>query len=343
MLIGSLSISSGSSTLNNTYAAICTAIDRTVQTLIARRARDGPSNNRTKRAFSEAKILRMLCPQLRCAAGGKRMTAREIDIHTLPSMLTALRLPSFHKLWAEIATRADTEGWPAARFLAVLAEYELAERDMRRIRRHLNEAQLPVGKTLANFDFKALRTLPRARVEALAAGDWLDGGGNLIAIGNSGTGKTHILCAIGHALIETGHRVFYTRTSDLVQRLQAARRDLVLEAALAKLDKFDLIILDDITYAHKDQAETGVLFELIARRDEYRSIAIAADQPFSGWDQIFPDKAMTVAAIDRLVHHATILEMNAESFRQRAAATNRMALAEASATTNNDKQNEGET
>jgi hypothetical protein len=130
------------------------------------------------------------------------MTAREIDIHTLPSMLTALRLPSFHKLWAEIATRADNEGWPAARFLAVLAEYELAERDMRRIRRHLNEAQLPAGKTLATFDFKALPTLPRARIEALAAGDWLDGGGNLIAIGNSGTGKTHIhprpACAAVH-------------------------------------------------------------------------------------------------------------------------------------------------
>jgi hypothetical protein len=91
------------------------------------------------------------------------MTAREIDIHTLPSMLTALRLPSFHKLWAEIATRADTEGWPAARFLAVLAEYELAERDMRRIRRHLNEAQLPAGKTLATFDFKALVPIEAAR------------------------------------------------------------------------------------------------------------------------------------------------------------------------------------
>jgi len=271
------------------------------------------------------------------------MTAREIDIHTLPSMLTALRLPSFHKLWQEIATRADTEGWPAARFLAVLAEYELAERDMRRIRRHLNEAQLPTGKTLATFDFKALPTLPRPRIEALAAGDWLDGGGNLIAIGNSGTGKTHILCAIGHALIEQGRRVYYARTSDLVQRLQAARRDLILEAALAKLDKFDLIILDDITYAHKDQAETGVLFELIARRYEYRSIAIAANQPFSGWDQIFPDKAMTVAAIDRLVHHATILEMNAKSFRQRAAASNKRALDEAPATTITGKQTEGAT
>jgi len=270
------------------------------------------------------------------------MTACEIDIHTLPSMLTALRLPSFHKLWQEIAASADTEGWPAARFLAVLAEFELAERDMRRIQRHLNEAKLPAGKTLATFDFKALPTLPRARVEALAAGDWLGGGGNLIAIGNSGTGKTHILCAIGHALIEAGHRVFYARTSDLLQRLQAARRDLTLETALAKLDKFDLIILDDITYAHRDQAETGVLFELIARRYEYRSIAIAANQPFSGWDQIFPDKAMTVAAIDRLVHHATILEMNAESFRQRTAAANKKALAETPATTTTDNQNEGE-
>jgi len=138
--------------------------------------------------------------------------------------------------------------------VAVSAEYALAERDTRRIRRHLNEAQLPAGKTLAGktlagktlatFDFKALPTLPRARIEALAAGDWLDGGGNLIAIGNSGPdqthGKTHILSAIGHALIEAGHRVFYTRTSDLVQWLQAARRDIVLEAALAKLDKFDL-------------------------------------------------------------------------------------------------------
>ncbi len=117
--------------------------------------------------------------QLRRPAGDAPMTAltaREIDIHALPSMLTALRLPSFHKLWPEIAERADTEGWPAARFLAALAEYELAERDIRRIRRHLNEFPPPGGKTLATFDFKALPTLPRARVEALAAGDWIETG-----------------------------------------------------------------------------------------------------------------------------------------------------------------------
>ena len=167
-------------------------------------------------------------------------TTRTVDVHALPAMLTALRLPSFHRHWTGLAERADKEGWPAARFLAALAEVELAERETRRIQRHLAQSCLPGGKTLATFDFKALPAVPRARIEALAAGDWIETGANLIAIGNSGAGKTHLLCAIGHALVEAGYRVFYTRTTDLVQRLQAARRDLALEAALAKLDRFDL-------------------------------------------------------------------------------------------------------
>lgn len=262
--------------------------------------------------------------------------AREVDVHALPSMLTALRLPSFHRHWPDMAKRADTEGWPAARLLAALAELELAERETRRIRRHLTESRLPGGKTLATFDFAAIPTVPKKQIEALAAGDWIETGGNLIAIGNSGAGKTHLLCAIGHALIEAGRRVLYTRTTDLVQRLQAARRDLVLEAMLAKLDRFDLIILDDIGYAQKDQAETSVLFELIARRYETRSLAIAANQPFSAWDQVFPDPAVTVAAIDRLVHHATILEMNVDSYRRRTADTRRRDQADGEPTTSTD-------
>lgn len=261
---------------------------------------------------------------------------RPVDVHALPAMLTALRLPSFLRHWPALADRADAEGWPAARFLAALTEIELAERDARRIQRHLQQSQLPGGKTLATVDFRALTGLPRARIEALAAGDWVETGANLIAIGNSGAGKTHVLCAIGHALVEAGKRVLYTRTTDLVQKLQAARRDLALEAALARLDKFDLIILDDITYAQKDQAETSVLFELIARRYEARSLAIAANQPFSAWDRVFPDQAVTVAAIDRLVHHATILEMNGESFRRRAAASRRPSEAVAPPTTSSD-------
>jgi DNA replication protein DnaC len=140
---------------------------------------------------------------------------------------------------------------------------------------------------------------------------------------STGAGKTHLLSAIAHALVEAGRRVLYTRTTDLVQRLQAARRDLILEQALARLDRFDLIILDDIAYAQKDQSETSVIFELIARRYENRSLAIAANLPFSAWERLFPDKAMAVAAIDRLVHHATILEMNVDSYRRRTAASRR--------------------
>ena len=263
-------------------------------------------------------------------------TPRAVDVHALPAMLTALRLPSFHRHWQALADRADAEGWPASRFLAALAEIELAERDARRIQRHLQQSQLPGGKTLATLDFKALPGVTRAHIEALAAGDWVETGANLIAIGNSGAGKSHVLCAIGHALVEAGKRVLYTSTTDIVQRLQAARRDLALEAAIAKLDKFDLIILDDITYAQKDQAESSVLFELIARRYETRSLAIAANQPFSAWDKIFPDQAVTVAAIDRLVHHATILEMNGDSYRRRAAADRRSAQVDARTTTCSD-------
>lgn len=120
-------------------------------------------------------------------------------------------------------------------------------------------------------------------------------------------------------MIDAGYRVLFTRTSELVQKLQAARQSLQLPSAPAKLDRFDLIILDDLSYARKDQAETSVLFELIAERYEHRSLLITANQPFSGWNDVFPDPGMTVAAIDRLVHHSTIFEMNVESYRRRTA------------------------
>ncbi|RSY04925.1 hypothetical protein DAH81_23895, partial [Sphingomonas koreensis] len=141
--------------------------------------------------------------------------------------------------------------------------------------------------------------------------------GNLLLFGQSGTGKTHAVAAIGHALIDAGRRVLFCSTTDMVQKLQAARRDLSLPAMLDKLDKFDLIVLDDLSYVRKDQVETSALFELIAHRYERHSIAITADQQFSAWDNVFPDPAMTVAAIDRLVHTSTIIEMNGRSYRKR--------------------------
>lgn len=141
----------------------------------------------------------------------------------------------------------------------------------------------------------------------------------MLAFGPPGVGKTRLIAGIGHALIGHGHKVLFVRTSELVRRLQAARRDLRLPNELAKLDRFDLIILDDLSYARRDEAETSVLFELIAERYERKSIAITVNAPFSAWDEVFPDKAMTIAAVDRLVHHATILKMNVDSYRRRAA------------------------
>ena len=242
------------------------------------------------------------------------------DAAQLDLMLAELRLPTFASAWREAAERADAEGWPAARLLGALAERELAERARRRFERHLAEARLPPGKTLANFDFNAVPMVSRAHVNALVAGDgWLDQGANVILVGPPGTGKSHLGAAIGLALVENGFRVLYARTTDLVQELQVARRELALEAAIRRLHKFHLLILDDIAYVRKDQAETSVLFELISSRYEQRSLLITANQPFGEWGSIFPEQAMTLAAIDRLVHRATIFELNVESYRRRTA------------------------
>lgn len=243
-----------------------------------------------------------------------------IDITRLGLLLNELRLPAIKHVWSKFAERSDKEGWPAARFLMSIAEHELGERDRRRIERHLAEAKLLPGKTLENFDFDTVPMISKAQVSALCAGDaWLEKGSNLILIGPPGGGKSHLSSAIGLSLLEKGYRVLFSRTSDLVQKLQVARRELALESAIQKLERFDLLILDDLAYVAKDQAETSVLFELISARYERRSLLITANQPFGEWNRVFPDPAMTLAAVDRLVHHSTIFEMNVESYRRRTA------------------------
>ena len=245
---------------------------------------------------------------------------QSIDGARLTLILNELRLPAIKQGWETFAQRADKEAWPAARFLATLAEHEVAERDRRRIERHLLEARLLPGKTLDSFDFEAVPMISKAHVMALCAGDgWIEKGANIILIGGPGGGKSHLASAIGLALVEKGWRVMLARTSDLVQKLQVARRELALEAAINRLDRFHLLILDDLAYVSKDQAETSVLFELISARYERRSTLITANQPFGEWGKVFPDPAMTLAAVDRLVHHATIFEINVDSYRRRAA------------------------
>lgn len=241
-----------------------------------------------------------------------------IDVTKLTLMLNELRLPTIKQLWPTFAERSDKEGWPAARFLSAITEHEIAERGRRRMERHLAEAKLLPGKTLDTFDFDAVPMISKAQVMAICAGDsWLENGANLILFGPPGGGKSHLSSGIGLALIEKGWRVLFVRTSDLVQKLQVARRELALENAINRLDRFDLLILDDLAYVAKDQAETSVLFELISARYERRSLMITANQPFGEWNRVFPDPAMTLAAVDRLVHHATIFEMNVESYRRR--------------------------
>lgn len=238
----------------------------------------------------------------------------------LSLMLTELRLPTIKRLAADLCTQSDREGWPGHRLLEALLEQEMAEREARRLDRHRAESALSPDKRLSSFDFAAVPSVSKAQVTALAEGtEWLDRGANVLLFGPPGVGKSHLVCGLGHALIDAGRRVLFTRCSDLVQRLQAARRDLRLPQELAKLDRFDLLILDDLSYVRREQAETSVLFELIAERYERRSLAITANTPFSQWGEVFAEPAMTLAAVDRLVHHSTILEMNVESYRRRAA------------------------
>lgn len=237
---------------------------------------------------------------------------------TLPLLLKQLNLPCMYSHWEEVALEAEQAHWDYPDYLAALANREVANRQQKRIARHIREACLPVGKTLDTFDFKVGQSVNAAQITAVANNnDWVKQGGNIVLFGPAGVGKTHLASAIGYRLLEKGNRVFFMPTTAMVQKLQQARRDYKLPEYLARLSRFDVLILDDIGYIKKDEAETSVLFELIAQRYENRSLMITSNQPFSEWGQIFPDNIMAVAAIDRLVHHATIINVTDQSYRRR--------------------------
>jgi DNA replication protein DnaC len=241
-----------------------------------------------------------------------------VQTATLALMLKQLNLTSIARHWQTQLETAERNGWDGARYLSARCEQELADRHSRRISRYSKESQLPPGKSLASFDFAELPEATRAQIQALAgSSDWTRQARNLLLFGASGVGKTHLAAAIGHALTERNVRVRYANTTALVQQLQLAREQLRLEDALHKLDKYPLLILDDFGYVKKSQQETQVLFELIAHRYERASLIITSNQAFADWDQIFPDQMMTVAGVDRLVHHASIIEIVSDSYRRK--------------------------
>lgn len=243
-----------------------------------------------------------------------------VQTATLPLMLKQLRLSSIARHWQGLLEKAESHGWDSAQYLSALCEQELADRYSRRIARYSKESHLPTAKSLASFDFAQVPGLARKQIEALAgSSDWTRQARNLLLFGPSGVGKTHLAAAIGHGLTTQSVRVRYFVTTALVQQLQLARTQLRLEDALHKLDQYAVLILDDFGYVKKTEQETQVLFELIAHRYETGSVIITSNQPFAEWDRIFPDQMMTVAAVDRLVHHATIIEVGSDSYRRKQA------------------------
>ena len=233
----------------------------------------------------------------------------------LHGYLKTLCLPAIRDCYAEVARQAVQETLSYEQFLLELLSREALSRRQQRIERRRHESRLPPLKRLESFD---LARLPRAAAQQLAAlrdGSFLDRRENVLAFGNPGSGKTHLLCGLCHALIDQDRRVVYATCSLLVQELLLAKRELKLATLLKKLGRYEAVLIDDLGYVQQSREEMEVLFTLLAERYERGSVLITSNLPFSHWEAIFKDPMTTAAAIDRLVHHSVILELNLPSYR----------------------------
>jgi DNA replication protein DnaC len=237
----------------------------------------------------------------------------------LDDCLKELRLPSVRACYPELVEQATQESLGYERFLFELMDREREGRWQRRIERLLRDSRLPLEKSLEAFDMKRLPAKLRQQVKSLLEGSFVDRRENVLAFGKPGSGKTHLLCAICQELVRQGRRVRYTTCSLLVQELLAAKRDLLLPQAIKRLGRYEALLIDDIGYVQQDRDEIEVLFTLLAERYERGSVLITSNLPFSRWEEIFKDPMTTAAAIDRLVHHSIILELNVSSYRVEAA------------------------
>ena len=233
----------------------------------------------------------------------------------LIAYLKELHVPTIRECFEDIARTAEQESLSYERYLLELAERECEARRERRIGRLLRESRLPLEKNIDSFDLKRLPAKVRQQVTTLLDGTFIDRKENVLAFGNPGTGKTHLLCAIGQELISSGRRFYFTSCSLLVQDLLIAKQNLKLSRVIKRLSKYDAIIIDDIGYVQHSREEMEVLFTLLAERYERGSIMLTSNLPFSKWEIIFKDPMTTAAAIDRLVHHSVILELNIKSYR----------------------------
>jgi DNA replication protein DnaC len=229
---------------------------------------------------------------------------------TLKMLLRLLHLPAFIDNYEDVARKAEKEAVTYERYLHELAQLETYERHNRKIMQLLKRSCLPGEKTLETLEQDRLPRKIRALLPTLCEGSFLSRAENILAFGNPGTGKTHLLCAIAYELVKRGHAVLFTSAALLVQDLLIAKRDLALSHEIKRLDKFEAILIDDIGYIQQNREEMEVLFTLLAERYERRSVMITTNLVFSKWDQIFKDPMTTAAAVDRLVHHSVILELN---------------------------------
>jgi DNA replication protein DnaC len=235
---------------------------------------------------------------------------------TLEMMFREFCLPTMAARFAEMLQSAEAQNWGYRKLLLHLCEAEAADRRERKRERLLRESKLPSGKTLGNLEEGQLPAKVRRQLPTLLEGGFVERAENLLVFGLPGRGKTHFLCALGRELIlRRGYTVYFTPTFKLVQQLLAAKKELRLDAALKKLDRIDAIVLDDLGYVQQSREEMEVLFTFLAERYERRSVLVSSNLVFSKWDQIFKDPMTTMAAVDRLVHHAIILEFNGESLR----------------------------
>ena len=231
----------------------------------------------------------------------------------IAALLSDWKLPT---VAAQLVHRLMTGGHDEAlRIVAEVLELEAAGRRERRVDRLRRASRLPPGKTFDTLDKARVPKPAMLKVQELSRGDFVEQANNVLLFGLPGVGKSHLACALGHALVDAGRSVLFTPTYQLVQQLLVARRDLTLPRALRALDVFDAVILDDLGYVQQTAEEAEVLFTLMAERYERRSLIITSNLVFSEWDRIFKTPMATAAAIDRLVHHATIIEIDRESIR----------------------------